>query len=141
MMSRSRLLLIMALVGLEGFAASAVVADAAVPVPVLPGDLGIGTYRAVLIGVQDYDATGKPDLATPDRDVAALSDLLASQYRFTVMRGLVEARRVYPAATGRLITATVTGLPASVPEGVLVQTGWGWMVGHDRYHSARHACL
>lgn len=54
-----------------------------------PADLGLATYRALLIGVQDYDTrSGIPDLRTPDADVAALSTLLRDRYGFTDVRTL-----------------------------------------------------
>lgn len=48
--------------------------------------MGIHTYHALLIGVQDYpSSSGIPDLATPRKDIAAVAEVLRDRYGFEVV--------------------------------------------------------
>ena len=47
------------------------------------------------------------------------------------LRALLEAGRLYPKAIRRLLTATLDGLPAALPEGVVGQTAYEWMLSRD----------
>ncbi|MBU1343843.1 MAG: caspase family protein [Proteobacteria bacterium] len=44
----------------------------------------IGTYRALVIGIQNYDDPKIPDLQTPLNDAKAISDVLQTRYGFEV---------------------------------------------------------
>ncbi len=58
-----------------------------------PADLDIGTYRALLIGVQDYaDGSGIRDLSTPENDARALGTLLQERFGFDEVRVLTAER-------------------------------------------------
>lgn len=45
------------------------------------------------------------------------------------LRSLLESAPIYPGARLRLLTLTRDGAPAEVPGGILVQTGYEWMLG------------
>ncbi len=45
------------------------------------------------------------------------------------LRALIDAAADYPGVTRRLLTATRDGLPAQVPDGVLAQPAYEWMLG------------
>ncbi len=50
-----------------------------------PTELGLGSYHALLIGVQDYaEGSGIQDLQSPENDVRALSTVLEQHYGFEV---------------------------------------------------------
>jgi len=57
--------------------------------PVGADALNIGQYRALLIGVDDYDDSSIPDLQTPRADVMALAEVLRDQYGFDRVDTLV----------------------------------------------------
>ncbi|WP_321495776.1 caspase family protein [uncultured Desulfobacter sp.] len=46
----------------------------------------IGTYHALLIGINDYKDPGIPDLETPVNDVHEMTALLKEKYGFKVSR-------------------------------------------------------
>lgn len=74
--------------------------------------LGIGTYRALLIGVDDYAAnSGIPDLATPTRDVERLRGVLVQKYAFEesnvrVLSGATATREAILRALDQLSAAS-----------------------------------
>ncbi len=44
------------------------------------------------------------------------------------LRALAEARRGFPHATARLLTATTAGLPSAVPDGLVAEPAWKWIL-------------
>jgi formylglycine-generating enzyme required for sulfatase activity len=48
------------------------------------GSSKVGTYRALIIGINNYKDPKIPDLRTPLNDTRAMADLLKSKYGFTV---------------------------------------------------------
>jgi formylglycine-generating enzyme required for sulfatase activity len=66
----------------------------------------IGTYRALIIAIQDYQDPKIPDLETPLNDAEAMADLLKNRYGF-VVETLLDRK-----ATRRAIYGALRGLSA-----------------------------
>ncbi|MEO0600802.1 MAG: caspase family protein [Myxococcota bacterium] len=90
-------------------------------------EIGLGDYRAVLFAAQDYaEASGIPDLATPNHDIARIGAVLEEQYGFTV--------ELHPDATRATIDATLAALADEVDGDDVVLV---YYAGHGEYDRAQ----
>lgn len=69
----------------------------------------IGTYRALIIGINEYQDNKIPDLKTAVNDARALSDLLKGEYGFTDVT-LLTNREASSAAIERALRRLVDSL-------------------------------
>jgi hypothetical protein len=78
----------------------------------------VGTYRALIIGINDYKDPKIPDLKTPLNDTRALADLLQSKYGFTVEtinEKKATRKQIYSGAVVEAPGKTAITLEANVP--------------------------
>ncbi|HNZ03761.1 MAG TPA: ATP-binding protein [Myxococcota bacterium] len=60
--------------------------------------------------------------------IQVCADALDPQTATREIRALDEAARVFPGATPRLLTATQTGFPSSLPPAITAEPAWQWIV-------------
>ncbi|MBW2217366.1 MAG: caspase family protein [Deltaproteobacteria bacterium] len=70
----------------------------------------IGTYRAFIIGIQDYNDARIPDLETPIKDAQVMAELLRKHYGF-VVETLLDRKATRSAIYGALRNLSAKAKP------------------------------